>query len=116
MANPTPAEIEQRWSDALELARLHDVQCTGGPSWLPSGTYECPGAGAVPIFAYGHLWAVGCRYHTGMLLDWLFHAGVAAVETIPLVDFINSPKKDAFLKQAFSIREANLVHGAQIPK
>lgn len=106
---PTPADVEQRWSDAITVARMHDIECTGGMD----PERECTEPGALPLIVYGRLYAIACKRHGPPLLQAILLQGIAAVTTVPLVELVEIPD---FKSTAEKMRERNLQHGVILPR
>lgn len=108
MTKPTPAEIDTRWGHAIELAKLHGIECTGGLD----PERDCTEPGALPILVFGRLFAICCRRHAAPLIEAIAKRGIGAVTAYPLVELV---ALDHFTATAANIRERNIRHGVILP-
>jgi hypothetical protein len=102
---PSPADIEVRWQNAIELAELHGLRCTGGMDRV-----DCTSPGAIGVAAYGQIVALNCRAHLDGILKALARAGYGAgLRCVALVDLLEVPGFKAGIE---SIRRANIEKGS----
>jgi hypothetical protein len=101
--------IEERWSNAAELARQHNILCTGGP-----GDEVCGNPGQVCVILHTRLFSVPCREHVEGIVREIMRRGHGACRFAP-IDVMLEQHGQRFVNSCAAMRERMHMIGFELP-